>query len=385
MWTQGGLAMPTDTKQPTKQKYANETDAMATTNSNFHFSMRDWRGHLHLCSAAQKVFVALCLRASLKFGAWTCIPGYDLLARDTGLSLRRVQDMVKLLVAKGFILLERRRDKFGGDLANRYELPAERMWAEGRKNFLAEKEITDDKRKEKAEKLAAFRGADAAVLLTTVEAGPTSADEQVVLDDLGSTPQSVAGMVVSAATKAPATDAVIDVAAADFNKLAADWVRECGLDNPVLPLLFRRTYRLVLEVYRLTGRKTVTQSALDEASNLAYQWVTIPIGDGTIDVSDKPFDALAARIEWACTLAPKYADWIKAAPDPVKYIDAAWGNAKDDNKLGQQSMDRLAGAQKRGMELVPGLVPATEAFPELSFDDDDADGTNGITDEDIAA
>jgi hypothetical protein len=85
--------MPTETHAPTRQKYANDLDTMALTNSNFHFSMRDWHGHLHLCSAAQKVFEKLCLRARLKYGAWTTIPGYDLIVEDTRLSERRVQDI----------------------------------------------------------------------------------------------------------------------------------------------------------------------------------------------------------------------------------------------------------------------------------------------------
>jgi len=40
-------------------------------------------------------------------------------------------------------------------------------------------------------------------------------------------------------------------------------------------------------------------------------------------------------------------------------------------------------AQQSGKELVPSLVPATEAYPELSTDSEDGD--NGITDEDLAA
>lgn len=380
MWTQGGLAMPTDTKVPTKQKYANETDAMATTNSNFHFSMRDWRGHLHLCSAAQKVFVALCLRSSRKFGAWTCIPGYDLLARDTGLSLRRVEDMIKLLVAKGFILLERRADKFGGDLANRYELPAERMWAEGRKNFLAEKEITDDKRKEKAEKLAAFRGAEAAQFGAAEDVDVEHDEaEKAVLDTLGMPKSSAAKETLVADSSvttnkspvvkaAPKVEETIDIATADF------------LDYADATLLSRRAYFLALVTYRLAGRTTVILTTLKAAAELMEDWVFY---DGE-DVSDDDFNRQVSRIAWACSVEPKWSEWIaKHKGCPCAYLDKQWGDSKDDNKLGHQSSDRWLAAHQSGKELVPGLVPATEAYPELSTDSEDGD--NGITDEDIAA
>jgi hypothetical protein len=130
-----------------------------------------------------------------------------------------------------------------------------------------------------------------------------------------------------------------------------------------------RSYHLAILVYRMTGRTTVTFTALKAAAELMESWVFF---DG--DFSDDDFNQQVSRIVWACSVEPKWSEWIaKHKGCPCAYLDKQWGNSKDDNKLGHQSSDRWLAAQKSGKELVPGMVTATVEFPELSIVDHEED------------
>jgi len=151
-----------------------------------------------------------------------------------------------------------------------------------------------------------------------------------------------------------AADPVIKVATADFRDYAEDTLRSL------------RSYFMALEVYRATGHTTVTVSAL-KAAALEMDWVGDSENDDPRD--DDDFNEMAIQIVWACSISPTWSKWIAEYKDcPCVYISKSWGNAEDDKKLGHVSDDRLKAAQKKGVELVPGLVAATVAHPELSND-----------------
>ena len=345
--------MPTETHAPTRQKYANDLDTMALTNSNFHFSMRDWHGHLHLCSAAQKVFEKLCLRARLKYGAWTTIPGYDLIVEDTRLSERRVQDMVKLLEKEGLILVEHRTDKLGGDLANRFTLPAEKMWAEARKNFLARKALTAAKRKAKAEKLAAFRGVQDALLANVddIDAVPNERDrDQADLDLIfpGSSAVAVAEPEdVTAFAAAAAEDAkelarrAAEVKAAEVKAAEVINLLTCGTNTLADGTqASKRAYWLAASVYCYSGQTTATRAALDCA---AAAIMPLLLKDG-VDINQAEYDFIVQSMRWAILQSSYWAPLIKASAKcydrcPVRFLMGNWEDAGEKHRIKHQATD----------------------------------------------
>jgi hypothetical protein len=194
----------------------------------------------------------------------------------------------------------------------------------------------------------------------TASPEPTSASPAERIDRL----EAQVEPILAAAKYAPEerSDSVIEIKTACFDNHAP------------ANLLSQRAYYLALLIYRTAGRATVTWTELRATPAVTEEWLKDfddegreALEDGEFyHLSDGEFDELAERIVWACSLAPKYADWIKSAPDPVKYLDAVWGNAEDDNKLGHRSKDRKARAVKAKEPLVPAWVAPTVDHPQLA-------------------
>jgi hypothetical protein len=346
-----------------EQVYLNDTDVMPLTRGNWDSAVRDSRLDTGftvvkvkvkgketdrrvptVTAAARLVYRYLCSRGGLKDGRWSCFPSYATIARDTGFQdVRYVKDLVTELVDAKLITIERRKNEDGLNKSNVYVLPAELIWSTARANMSK-----------------GAKSPPAAIPIDPVEAAASQAFMDN-FDQPGTKPiftkvDADLGSVPAAAKEPPVPDELIDVASADFNDYAKD------------TLTSRRALYLALLVHRLSGRTTVTANALRAAAaKLIEGFAFVTDGD---DTPDGTFNGMVVLFAWACSCA---------------YIDVSWGNQVDDNKLGHQVMDRYAKATKNGEELVPGLVPATEAFPELSVDELDDQDNNGITNEDIAA
>jgi hypothetical protein len=173
------------------------------------------------------------------------------------------------------------------------------------------------------------------------------------------TPAAVATVTApkpTVAKAAPAEEVPIDVVNADFNDYAQN--------TP----FSRRCFYLALDIYDRTGRTTVTTSALKVAAEAMEAWAV----DGQNLLTDEKFNVNAERIAWACSVGVPWSERLAKPAKlhdgcPVRYLKHNWGNAVNDNKLGHQSADARKKAGKANQMLVPALVAATDAFPELSI------------------
>ena len=140
----------------------------------------------------------------------------------------------------------------------------------------------------------------------------------------------------------PAAKVLIDVANADFRHYAED------------TLLSRRSYYLALLIYYLTGRTTVTTSALKAAAKVMMGWAVSSDKSGD-PRPDEGFNKCAEGFAWV-SVSPKTAEWwAKYKGCPVQYIGTKWGDGTD-NKFMHQYNDAVVRATRENRPLVSGLV-----------------------------
>jgi hypothetical protein len=86
------------------------------------------------------VFNYLVSRASYEAGRWTCFPSYDLMSRDTGISVRHLTRIIKILVKHHLI-----HCLYRTDTSNLYTINAVKIWTTARVEQEKERVLAQEK------------------------------------------------------------------------------------------------------------------------------------------------------------------------------------------------------------------------------------------------